>query len=194
MKNNYLAILPYRDVAFYWVNLYHDLNLSGLCIFEGEYCRFETLEGEYNPEIEAFDPSFCKIYTLTKKEKFQWLKNKFLFERCVGYHFTYPFKKGGWNFYTRKPHWFYTFLFHAYFYKSSNWYKKIFKPIQPSYVPKPVYATIGMDGLPTTTDGKETLPRYVEEIINKDYYPNRFTGEWPVDPETGQRLQEWKVL
>ena len=76
-----------------------------------------------------------------------------------------------------------------------NWIKKILgiKPKQQcaisDVVYSAVYVTLGWDGHPTTTkDCKHILPRTAEMIINDKYYPTNTIGEWPCDPETGERL------
>lgn len=38
-------------------------------------------------------------------------------------------------------------------------------------------------------DGGYIYPRKLEMIIHERYYPTRTIGEWPVDPETGQKLE-----
>lgn len=52
-----------------------------------------------------------------------------------------------------------------------------------------VYVTLGWDGHPITTKGDGyILPRRAENILNKQYYPTREIGEWPIDPITGEKL------
>ena len=51
------------------------------------------------------------------------------------------------------------------------------------------YVTMDWLGRPVTTDGDGfILPPAAEMIINGRYYPNKKYGEWPVDPETGEKL------
>ena len=54
-----------------------------------------------------------------------------------------------------------------------------------------VYCTIGWDFHPVTTKGKNggILPYRAERIINKKYYPTGEIGEWPIDPDTGKKLE-----
>lgn len=51
------------------------------------------------------------------------------------------------------------------------------------------FVTLGWDMNPTIQiDGKYVLPRRAEMIINSKYYPNGKVGEWPIDPNTGNKL------
>lgn len=53
----------------------------------------------------------------------------------------------------------------------------------------PVYVTMDWAGYPITTKGDGfILPRMTEMIINEKYYPNKKIGEWPCDPDTGEKL------
>jgi hypothetical protein len=53
-----------------------------------------------------------------------------------------------------------------------------------------MFVTLGWDALPTTTKGDGyVLPRAAELILRKDYYPNWPDEFWPVDPETGEKLE-----
>lgn len=52
-----------------------------------------------------------------------------------------------------------------------------------------VYVTLDWAGNPITTKGDGCiLPRSAEMIINGKYYPTKTVGEWPCDPETGEKL------
>jgi hypothetical protein len=68
------------------------------------------------------------------------------------------------------------------------------KPRQPrlqqtDVVGSAVYVTMDWAGNPITTKGNGyILPRTAEMILNNKYYPNGIVGEWPCDPETGQKL------
>lgn len=49
--------------------------------------------------------------------------------------------------------------------------------------------TVGWDGYPTILlEGGKVFPRGAELIFNKKYYPKGIPGEWPVDPDTGEKL------
>ena len=76
-----------------------------------------------------------------------------------------------------------------------NWIKKILgiKPKQQctisDVVHSAVYVTMDWAGNPITTKGDGyILPRRAEMIINEKYYPNKEVGEWPCDPDTGEKL------
>jgi len=49
---------------------------------------------------------------------------------------------------------------------------------------------MGWDGKPTvlTSDGKIYF-RDAEMIFHRKYYPTGTPGEWPVNPETGEKLE-----
>ena len=65
-----------------------------------------------------------------------------------------------------------------------KFFKKKSKPLTGQ-----VYVTLGYDFHPITTkDCKHVLPRTAEMIINEKYYPNGKIGEWPCDPQTGEKL------
>ncbi|NRA48043.1 MAG: hypothetical protein HRU12_02830 [Phaeodactylibacter sp.] len=52
-----------------------------------------------------------------------------------------------------------------------------------------LYVTMGYDLWPTITKGDGyVLPRRAEKIFYGKYYPTGKPGEWPVDPETGEKL------
>ena len=47
--------------------------------------------------------------------KLKWYWKQWKFERCVGYHWTYPNRKRGKGFYYRNPKWLYVWLFNRYY-------------------------------------------------------------------------------
>lgn len=50
--------------------------------------------------------------------------------------------------------------------------------------------TLGYDGLPTIIDAKGYIyPRRAELIFHSEYYPNWPEETWPVDPQTGLKLE-----
>ena len=56
-------------------------------------------------------------------------------------------------------------------------------------VPGQAYVTMGWDLHPSVTkDCVHVLPRSAEMIINAKYYPTGTVGEWPCDPDTGEKL------
>jgi hypothetical protein len=51
-------------------------------------------------------------------------------------------------------------------------------------------ATIGYDLYPTTTEnGKVVYSKKAELILNSKYYPKGELNEFPVNPETGEKLE-----
>lgn len=109
---NHIAIVPYKEMDFVFVSNHYDMHLSGLCKFNNEFCRFQIVEFDIN-----FDenPEYY-IYKLTTKEKIKWLYRKTLFELCIGYHWTYPYRKNGLK--PRKPDWFWQIIHNLYFHKA----------------------------------------------------------------------------
>ncbi len=61
--------------------------------------------------------------------------------------------------------------------------------------PEPYKPTVttGNDLHPTILlESGGVFPRNIENIINKAYYPTGEIGEWPVNPDTGERLPREK--
>ena len=100
-----IAFIPYSKVVIIWVSNYYDLALSGICCYNKKLCRFET-------NYETMEVS---IYNLTIIEKIKWKKRQKLFEWCIGYHWTYPYRKQGHKFYYRWPKWFWKIIFKLYY-------------------------------------------------------------------------------
>jgi len=106
-----LAIIPYSQVKFRWVSAHYDVHLKGTCIYGGELCRFKT-DIIYDDDFSNVN---VKIFRLNFIEKIQWRIRQFLFEQCVGYHWSYINNKRGSSFYYRKPEWLYKILFKLYY-------------------------------------------------------------------------------
>lgn len=119
-----ITTILYDEVDFVWILNHWDIHLEGLCNHNGELCYFETQKGtgywdeeccedierECDEYVEVI-PNKCDIYSLTKEEKQSWLKRKRKFEVCVGYHWTYPYRKTGERPYGyKKPKWFWNLL------------------------------------------------------------------------------------
>lgn len=104
MKNNQIAIIPYDLADWVWVSNHYDIHLSGLLLYEGELCKFET--NELTDVI---------VYRMSMVEKLKAIIDKKMFEWCVGYHWSYPEREQGIEFHWRKPHWFYRLLYFLYF-------------------------------------------------------------------------------
>lgn len=52
------------------------------------------------------------------------------------------------------------------------------------------YVTMGWDFEPTIVNEDGTIyPRAAELIFHKKYYPDWPNEKWPVDPETGEKLE-----
>jgi len=127
-----IATIPYDDVNFRWVSNHWDIHLNGICEYQNQICEFKTIQGEGHwtyildekgEEVEEDEyvetiPTVCEIYELTEKEKKERLSRQRKFEICVGYHWTYPYRKTGERpFRIRNPKWFYRLLFNLYYFK-----------------------------------------------------------------------------
>jgi hypothetical protein len=101
-----------KNVKFRWIEEHYDVHLSGTCIYKGELCYFDSDYPDFGKE------QMCDIYELTYFEKLKWRFTQWLFELCIGYHWTYD-KDGRvtHEFKLRKPKWLYKFLFNIYYYK-----------------------------------------------------------------------------
>jgi hypothetical protein len=110
-----IAKIPYNEVKFRWVSNHWDLHLEGTCTYNGKLHRFTTEEPDYDEELDEWETPYSEIFELTLFEKLKWLKTQWLFEQCVGYHWTYPMRKEGKYFYYRKPQWLYKKIFNFYY-------------------------------------------------------------------------------
>jgi len=112
-----IAILPYDEVDFKFVCNHYDVHLNGSCVYNNKLCEFINVYPEYNEEKDEFEEMFVKIYTLNWIEKIRWLRRQWLFEVCIGNHWSYGGGKKGNDFGHRKPKWLYDMLFRLYYYK-----------------------------------------------------------------------------
>lgn len=98
--------LKFINFKFVFASSHYDIHLEGICKYNNKLHEFRT---DYNTEI-------CTIYSLTFWEKVKWIKKKKLFEWCIGYHFSYPHRlKKDIHHKTRKPRWFWQFVFDIYY-------------------------------------------------------------------------------
>lgn len=109
MKHEPIKILPYNQVRFRWVSNHYDHHLNGTCILNGSLHEFKC-------DYEDVDMPQVKIYQLSIWSKLKWLYRQWLFEKCVGYHWTYSQNRRQY-FYYRKPEWFYKALMKWYYKK-----------------------------------------------------------------------------
>jgi hypothetical protein len=110
-----IADVKYEDVDFKFVSDHWDVHLNGTCIYNGELCEFKNQYPDYNEETDEWEDMIVEIYQLNLSEKMNWYKRQFLFERCVGYHWSYRNKKRMDRFYYRNPQWLYKYLFKMYY-------------------------------------------------------------------------------
>jgi hypothetical protein len=110
MKRELIKTLPYDKVDFRWISSHYDVHLKGSCMINGSLHEFENDHPEDDKEM------MVRIYKLDLISKLKWYWMQWCFEKCVGYHWTYPQRKQGQRFYYRKPKWLYVRIF--------NWYYK----------------------------------------------------------------------
>ena len=109
------ALLPQSKVDFIWVAKHYDYHINGICKYDNEICEFKGIEPNWNPKKDDWDETWYEIYKLSTKEKIKWKIRQKKFELMVGYHWSYPQRKEGTDFYIRKPKWFFNMLFRIYY-------------------------------------------------------------------------------
>lgn len=109
-----LAKIPYDQMDFVWITDHYDIHLSGLCRVDGELMLFKIVDVSDNEM-----PSYV-VYPLTRLQKVKWLWKKWLFEVCIGEHWSYPQRKKGIHFYIKSPTWFWSTVFALYYWKSTK--------------------------------------------------------------------------
>ena len=110
-----IKILPYDKVQFKFITNHYDVHLNGSCLYENSICEFKSEYPNYNEETDEWDEQWVKIYKLNWIEKLKWVWKQWLFEKCVGYHWSYRNGKRGKSFYYRKPKWLYVWIFNRYY-------------------------------------------------------------------------------
>lgn len=113
MTKEPIAILPYDEVDFKFVSDHYDVHINGTCIYDNKICEFEVMYIHISDDEEGHA---IKIYSLDFKEKLKWLWTQWLFELCIGHHWTYKNGKSpsGGSF-IRGPKWLYHKL-HSWYY------------------------------------------------------------------------------
>lgn len=110
-----IADIKYDEVNFRFISDHWDVHLTGTCIYNGELCEFKNQYPDYDEELDEWEEMIVEIYQLNLLEKFKWYKKQWLFEKCVGYHWTYGSGKRNRGFYYRKPKWLYKIIFNLYY-------------------------------------------------------------------------------
>lgn len=100
-----LAIEQYNKVQFLFIRDHYDIHLAGLCRYKNKVCLF----------ITDYGTMLVSIYSLDIIEKIWYIAKKKLFELCIGYHWTYPYRKQGLKYRLRKPEWFWRIIFNCYY-------------------------------------------------------------------------------
>jgi len=120
MGKDLIKILPYEQVKFKWISDHYNIHLNGTCIYNNELCEFDIDNSTYDDETDEYDGLFVNIYKLNFIDKLKWRFKQWKFEKCVGYHWSYPHRDKGFyyrSFYYRKPTWLYVWLFNKYYKK-----------------------------------------------------------------------------
>lgn len=115
--SNLVAVIPYDEIRFRYINNHHDIHLGGLCYYNNNIHYFKCDYPGYNEATEEYDLAYGKIYSLSFKNKIKLLFRQFLFEQCIGHHYSYD-RKGNrktHSFVNRKPTWLYNLLFRKYY-------------------------------------------------------------------------------
>lgn len=110
-----ITTIPYEEVDFNFVSNHYDIHLHGTCIYKGDLCVFYT-HREYDDDMDDFIDT-VSIYKLTFIEKLRWELKQYMFELCVGTHWSYINGKPKGEYRTREPKWLYELLW-AIYYKS----------------------------------------------------------------------------
>jgi hypothetical protein len=110
-----IADINYENVEFRFISNHYDVHLGGTCIYNGELCEFKNQYPELDEETDEWEEMIVEIYKLTLKEKIKWYWRQWLFEKCVGYHYSYSQRKRGERFRYRKPEWLYIRIFNLYY-------------------------------------------------------------------------------
>lgn len=100
-----MTVVKREELQFVWISHFWDVPLDGLCRVDGKLMRFR----------EAFADGTYQVLDLKPHQKARWLLRKWLFECCVGEHWSYPQRVNGARFYWRKPVWLHKALFWAYY-------------------------------------------------------------------------------
>jgi hypothetical protein len=119
MNNNIIekpiTTLPYNEVKFKFITNHYDYHLDGSCIYENSICKFSCEYPQWNEDIDDYDEALVNIYKLSFFEKLKYIWKQWLFEKCVGYHYSYKNGKRGKGFYYRNPEWLYVWIFNIYY-------------------------------------------------------------------------------
>lgn len=84
-----IDVVLYDEVTFNFVVDHWNHHLIGTCIYKNELCLFEATEPTYNHGKDEWDEFYAHIYSLTWWEKQKFKISQWLFEKCVGYHWSY---------------------------------------------------------------------------------------------------------
>jgi len=96
-----IATIEYNNLNLIFVSDYYDIPLNGTCYYNNNICEFKTIVGDWDGVKKEWLPSYFEIYQLTWIGKIKWVWTQWLFEFCVGYHYSHRNKL----IYIRKSKW-----------------------------------------------------------------------------------------
>jgi len=83
------ASILYDEVKFNFVIDHWNYHLVGTCIYNNKLCLFESGEPIYDLKKEELYDVYVNIYDLSWFERQKLKLDQWLFEKCVGYHWSY---------------------------------------------------------------------------------------------------------
>lgn len=102
-------LVDYKDMDFVFVTNHYDIHIEGLCRINNKLWSFKLYD---------MNDAASSVYAVTPLNCVDTLKAviaKKAFEICVGYHWTYPNRTNGEEFYMKSPKWFWNMVFHLYY-------------------------------------------------------------------------------
>ena len=107
-----LILMSQKDMEFVWVSNHWDYHLEGICRMpDGRLGWFEAIDSCKDPDEWAN----YEIRPLVGIEKIKKVLNKFFFEVCVGYHWSYPQEIEGRMYRIRSPKFLHNILFNLFY-------------------------------------------------------------------------------
>lgn len=100
----------YKDMHYVFITDYYDGPLAGTCMLDGQLHRFEGIP---YPEDNW---EYYDVFPMTLFEKIKAKLNQYLFEICVGTHWSYDGNTRTSYYYIRRPEWLHRFTHKVYFY------------------------------------------------------------------------------
>lgn len=108
-----IKTIRYEDVKFRFISNHYDVHRNGTCIHKGKLCEFKTIL-HFDDIIEDI-VDMVDIYELNLIERSKWIYRQWLFELCVGKHWSYKNGKKQGEYHIRNPKWLYERLGKLYY-------------------------------------------------------------------------------